>query len=131
MSTTIFFPSKFVKKISPLPEWSPIKQNCDSTTCGHLQEAPNTHSALSKRFAILLVCPPPLTVVTGENMASHTSKAFLSLGRINVAGFGLQTPVSRATYATGLSVNSSKGNIGEFHCRCRFVHADSEPLATC
>ncbi|XP_031712010.1 small ribosomal subunit protein mS35 [Anarrhichthys ocellatus] len=45
-------------------------------------------------------------------MASHTSKAFLSLGRINASGLGLQRPVSRVTYATDSSVNASAGNKG-------------------
>ncbi|XP_044050340.1 28S ribosomal protein S35, mitochondrial [Siniperca chuatsi] len=45
-------------------------------------------------------------------MASHTSKAFLSLGRINVPGLGLQKSVSRVTYATALSINSPTGNKG-------------------
>ncbi|KAG8012819.1 28S ribosomal protein S35 [Nibea albiflora] len=40
-------------------------------------------------------------------MASHTSRAFLSLGRINVPRLGLQ---SRATYASGLSINTNAGN---------------------
>lgn len=43
-------------------------------------------------------------------MASHTSKAFLSLGRIHFPGLGLQKPVSRVTYATALYPNSSNGN---------------------
>ncbi|XP_034541363.1 28S ribosomal protein S35, mitochondrial [Notolabrus celidotus] len=43
-------------------------------------------------------------------MASHTSKAFLSLGRINVAGLGLQNYMSRVTYVTAVSANSPKGN---------------------
>ncbi|GAA6223918.1 28S ribosomal protein S35, mitochondrial [Lates japonicus] len=37
-------------------------------------------------------------------MASHTSKALLCLGRINVPGLGRQTLVSRVTYATALPV---------------------------
>ncbi|XP_067446442.1 small ribosomal subunit protein mS35 [Thunnus thynnus] len=45
-------------------------------------------------------------------MASHTSKAFLSLGRINVACFGLHGSVSRVTYATALTINSPPGNKG-------------------
>ncbi|XP_054476386.1 28S ribosomal protein S35, mitochondrial [Anoplopoma fimbria] len=45
-------------------------------------------------------------------MASHTCKAFLSLGRINASGLGLQRPVSRVTYATDVSINSSNGNKG-------------------
>ncbi|TDH09389.1 hypothetical protein EPR50_G00086330 [Perca flavescens] len=45
-------------------------------------------------------------------MASHTSKAFLSLGRINVSGLGLQKSVSRVTYATDLSIRSSNVNKG-------------------
>uniref|UniRef100_UPI0037E8936D small ribosomal subunit protein mS35 n=1 Tax=Semicossyphus pulcher TaxID=241346 RepID=UPI0037E8936D len=45
-------------------------------------------------------------------MASHTSKALLSLGRINVPGLGLHSSVSRVTYATALSTNSNKGNKG-------------------
>ncbi|XP_073328998.1 small ribosomal subunit protein mS35 [Pagrus major] len=45
-------------------------------------------------------------------MASHTSKAFLSLGRINVHGLGLQRPLSRVTYATALSINSPNTNKG-------------------
>ena len=53
-----------------------------------------------------------------ENMASHTSKAFLSLGRINVSGVGLQKSLSRATYATGVSTHTGGGNTGEFYCRC-------------
>ncbi|XP_071349534.1 small ribosomal subunit protein mS35 [Trachinotus anak] len=45
-------------------------------------------------------------------MASHTSKAILCLGRINVSGLGHQKPGSRVTYATALSVNSSAGKTG-------------------
>ncbi|XP_068459412.1 small ribosomal subunit protein mS35 [Clinocottus analis] len=45
-------------------------------------------------------------------MASHTRKAFLSLGRINASGLGLQRPASRVTYATDLSVNASAGKKG-------------------
>lgn len=45
-------------------------------------------------------------------MASHSSKAFLSLGRINVAGFVPPKSVSRVTYATGLPINSSDGRRG-------------------
>ncbi|KAL3061200.1 hypothetical protein OYC64_009407 [Pagothenia borchgrevinki] len=45
-------------------------------------------------------------------MASHTSKAFLSLGRINVSGVGLQKSLSRATYATGVSTHTGGGNKG-------------------
>ncbi|XP_032379135.1 small ribosomal subunit protein mS35 [Etheostoma spectabile] len=45
-------------------------------------------------------------------MASHTSKAFLSLGRINVSGLGLQKLVSRVTYATDVSMQSSYVNKG-------------------
>ncbi|XP_059192148.1 small ribosomal subunit protein mS35 [Centropristis striata] len=42
-------------------------------------------------------------------MASHTSKAFLSLGRINVSGLGLQKSVSRLTYGTQAPAKSSVG----------------------
>ncbi|XP_026168041.1 small ribosomal subunit protein mS35 [Mastacembelus armatus] len=45
-------------------------------------------------------------------MASHTSKAFLCLGQINVLGYGFQKSVNRVTYATALSVNSSLRNNG-------------------
>ncbi|XP_053175005.1 28S ribosomal protein S35, mitochondrial [Scomber japonicus] len=45
-------------------------------------------------------------------MASHTSKAFLSLGRINAPSLGLAGYVSRVTYATGLTINSSPGKKG-------------------
>ncbi|XP_068595457.1 small ribosomal subunit protein mS35 [Brachionichthys hirsutus] len=45
-------------------------------------------------------------------MASHTSKAFPILGRINQAGFGLQTSVSRATYATGVFIKTTKADEG-------------------
>ncbi|XP_056243369.1 28S ribosomal protein S35, mitochondrial [Seriola aureovittata] len=45
-------------------------------------------------------------------MASHTSKALLCLGRINVRGLGLHKSISRVTYATALSTNSSAGNTG-------------------
>uniref|UniRef100_A0A1A7Z3A2 Mitochondrial ribosomal protein S35 n=2 Tax=Iconisemion striatum TaxID=60296 RepID=A0A1A7Z3A2_9TELE len=44
-------------------------------------------------------------------MAALPSKMFLSLGRINSSGFGLNS-TSRVTYATALSVNSSNGNKG-------------------
>ncbi|XP_049929605.1 28S ribosomal protein S35, mitochondrial [Epinephelus moara] len=43
-------------------------------------------------------------------MASHICKTFLSLGRINVYGRGLQKSVSRATYTTDVSVNSNARN---------------------
>ncbi|XP_070687047.1 small ribosomal subunit protein mS35 [Pempheris klunzingeri] len=45
-------------------------------------------------------------------MASHTSKAFLSLGRINIPRLGLQKTASRVTYSTGLSVNSANKKKG-------------------
>ncbi|XP_051237494.1 28S ribosomal protein S35, mitochondrial [Dicentrarchus labrax] len=45
-------------------------------------------------------------------MAAHTSRAFLSLGRINVPGLGLHKSVSRVTYSTGLSTDSSKATTG-------------------
>ncbi|KAF7667646.1 hypothetical protein LDENG_00055870 [Lucifuga dentata] len=45
-------------------------------------------------------------------MAAHTSKAFLSLGRLNVSGFGLHRSVNRIRYATLLSTNSPSGNKG-------------------
>ncbi|KAM7002601.1 small ribosomal subunit protein mS35 [Tautogolabrus adspersus] len=45
-------------------------------------------------------------------MASYTSKAFLSLGRISVSGLGLNNSATRVTYATALSTNSPKGNKG-------------------
>ncbi|KAK5867061.1 hypothetical protein PBY51_011580 [Eleginops maclovinus] len=45
-------------------------------------------------------------------MASHASKAFLSLGRINLSGVGLHKSLSRATYATGLPTHSGGGNKG-------------------
>ncbi|XP_060891831.1 small ribosomal subunit protein mS35 [Labrus mixtus] len=45
-------------------------------------------------------------------MASHTSKAFLSLGRLNIAGLGLNNSASRVTYARALSTNSPKGDKG-------------------
>lgn len=55
-------------------------------------------------------------------MATLTGKALLSLSRGNVAVLGLQKPVSRVTYATGLAVSSSKSNNGEFYCRRAVVH---------
>ncbi|XP_072242342.1 small ribosomal subunit protein mS35 [Leuresthes tenuis] len=45
-------------------------------------------------------------------MASFTSKAFLSLGRTNIPGYGLNKSANRVTYATALSVKSSSGNKG-------------------
>ncbi|XP_041652500.1 28S ribosomal protein S35, mitochondrial [Cheilinus undulatus] len=45
-------------------------------------------------------------------MAAHASKAFLSLGRINVAGIGLQNSANRVTHAAALSTNSLKTNKG-------------------
>lgn len=61
-------------------------------------------------------------------MASHTGRAFLSLGRINAAAFGLQKPVNRVTYATALPVKSSTGNKGEFDCRYKTIDANSESV---
>ncbi|XP_070828225.1 small ribosomal subunit protein mS35 [Chaetodon trifascialis] len=48
-------------------------------------------------------------------MASHTSKAFLNLGRIHVSGLAFQKSVSRATYTTGVSVNPSNVNKGALY----------------
>ncbi|CAJ1056196.1 hypothetical protein EPR50_G00086330 [Xyrichtys novacula] len=45
-------------------------------------------------------------------MASHTTKAFLTLGRINVTGFGLHNSVSRVTYATAVSETPFRRNNG-------------------
>ncbi|KAM3609649.1 uncharacterized protein V6R79_018179 [Siganus canaliculatus] len=45
-------------------------------------------------------------------MATHTSKAFLALGRINVPALGLQKSLSRLRYSTGLSADTSNGNKG-------------------
>uniref|UniRef100_UPI003AAE6C07 small ribosomal subunit protein mS35 isoform X3 n=1 Tax=Centroberyx gerrardi TaxID=166262 RepID=UPI003AAE6C07 len=45
-------------------------------------------------------------------MAAHTSKAFLSLGRITGPGLGLHSSLNRVTYATGLSVNTTTGKRG-------------------
>lgn len=49
-------------------------------------------------------------------MASHASKAFLSLGRVNIPSYGLWKSVSKVSYTTGLSINSSNVNEGEFQC---------------
>ncbi|XP_074534589.1 small ribosomal subunit protein mS35 [Halichoeres trimaculatus] len=43
-------------------------------------------------------------------MASHTSWVFRSVGRINVAGIRLQGSMSRMTYSTEVSADSSNGN---------------------
>lgn len=51
---------------------------------------------------------------TEKNMASHTGKAFLSLGRVNVPGLGLHTRMCRLTYATGLPMNPPGMNKGKF-----------------
>ncbi|KAM4618925.1 small ribosomal subunit protein mS35 isoform 2-T2 [Polymixia lowei] len=45
-------------------------------------------------------------------MAAHTSKAFLSLGRINGPGLGFHNSLTRVTYATALSTTNSTGNKG-------------------
>ncbi|XP_054865198.1 28S ribosomal protein S35, mitochondrial isoform X3 [Amphiprion ocellaris] len=45
-------------------------------------------------------------------MASRASKTLLSLGRLNIPAFGLNNAVSRVTYATALSMNSSSGKKG-------------------
>ncbi|XP_029378819.1 small ribosomal subunit protein mS35 isoform X1 [Echeneis naucrates] len=45
-------------------------------------------------------------------MASHTSRAFLCLGRINVRGVGPQKAVSRVTYVTALPANTSARKTG-------------------
>lgn len=60
-------------------------------------------------------------------MASCRSKAFLSLGQIYIPVLGFNKASVKVTYATALSINSSPGNKGEFHCRCEGFRADSKP----
>lgn len=57
-------------------------------------------------------------------MASHTSKAFLSLGRVNVPGLGLQTAVCRVKYATRLFITFPDRNKGK--CLGRRSEATSQ-----
>lgn len=83
--------------------------HCDSITSVHLQGALNTRSIAL--FALLGVCPLLVSVVSGENMASHTGKAFLCFGRINVKRVGLQEPVNRVTYATAFSTRHNEGEL--------------------